>query len=220
MKRTIALLSCLLAVCSTAFAETPPALSRGDIVFFGHYEQDDISSDGFEAIEWIVLKTDEGTALLISRYALDCVPFHIVKASVTWETCSLRSWLNDTFYSRAFTEEEQARIVISEVSPDPNPRFASSPGAPTQDRVFLLSGAEAETYLRSDAARTCAATPYARKHGAIVNENACWWLLRTPGVNDHSVACVNSNGKIGYGGYDVNRETVALRPAIVLRLSD
>ena len=41
-------------------------------VAFGHYEQDNSAVNGQEAIEWLVLDVQEGKALLISTYSLNC----------------------------------------------------------------------------------------------------------------------------------------------------
>ena len=61
-----------------------------DIVAFGKYEQDGMRSNGPEAIEWLVLDVQEDTALLLSRYALDSMPYHDNYKAVTWETSDLR----------------------------------------------------------------------------------------------------------------------------------
>ncbi len=69
-------------------------------VIFGSYVQNDPASNSKEPIEWLVLAGEEDRALLISRYALDCRPYHSDRASVTWEFCSLRKRLNETFVGK------------------------------------------------------------------------------------------------------------------------
>jgi len=44
----------------------------GDYITFGAYEQDYNTSNGKEAIEWLVLEKKNNRLLVISRYALDC----------------------------------------------------------------------------------------------------------------------------------------------------
>ena len=60
----------------------------GDYVEFGSYEQDAISSNGKENIEWLVLAREGNQMLVISKYALDCQQYNTSSISVTWETCS------------------------------------------------------------------------------------------------------------------------------------
>lgn len=89
-------------------------------ITLGKYEQDNNTDNGSEAIEWIVLETDGDKALILSKKILDCKPFNKGFAECTWETSSLREWLNSDFLNSAFTESEQARILESFV-PDTEP---------------------------------------------------------------------------------------------------
>ena len=52
----------------------------------------------------------------MSRYALDCMKYIYEGALTNWVVSLLRLWLNDEFYKSAFTEGEQARIVLSNVT--------------------------------------------------------------------------------------------------------
>ena len=76
----------------------------GSIVQYGSYEQDNVLSNGAEPIEWIVLDKQGNKVLLLSRCGLDAIPFHKRLTSVTWAECSLRDWLNTTFFNTAFDE--------------------------------------------------------------------------------------------------------------------
>ena len=63
-------------------------------------------------IEWLVIgKEADGSMVLISKYGLDCLPYHGKRDSVTWETSDIRKWLNTEFLINAFTKEEQAMLV-------------------------------------------------------------------------------------------------------------
>lgn len=86
---------------------------EGDIVTFRRYEQDNITSNGAEGIEWIVLEVQSDRILLLSRYGLDSERYHYRKESVNWDTCSLWDWLNDTFLYEAFTRSERKSILSS-----------------------------------------------------------------------------------------------------------
>ena len=91
-----------------------------ETVLFGSYEQDGDAANGKEPIEWLVLARDGDKALLLSKYALDhqsFMPFYEpVTEPFTWESCSLRQWLNSTFLNAAFSAEEQRRLLTTTVT--------------------------------------------------------------------------------------------------------
>ncbi len=193
--------------------------SVGDIVYFGSYEQDNNTSNGKEDIEWIVLSKYGNKALIISKYALDCKKYNSSYSSVTWETSSLRNWLNGTFLNTAFSTEEQNRIVSSTVTADKNPSYSTSPGNNTTDKVFLLSISEANRYFSSDSARQCRGTAYCYARGAYKGGNGnCWWWLRSPGNISSSAAYVYNDGSVLDGGINVNSDNRAVRPALWINL--
>ena len=67
--------------------------------------------------------------------------------SVTWETCSLRKWLNDEFVNEAFSKKEQKYIPTVTVPAHKNPKYDTDPGKATKDKVFLLSAVEVKNIL-------------------------------------------------------------------------
>ena len=82
-------------------------LRSGDVICLGTYEQDNRGGQE-EAIEWIVLETSGNNALLLSRYGLEAKqPFLDRYAACTWETSTLRQWLNSDFLDDAFTSSEE-----------------------------------------------------------------------------------------------------------------
>lgn len=204
--------------------------SVGDVVLFGHYEQDCDLANGKEPVEWIVLYNNRGRALLLSRYGLDAQPFHTENAEVTWRTCSLRRWLNREFLSACFNREEQSRILRRTVTATGNWKYPHvAPGNNTKDRVFLLSMKEARDLswfenpeyvnhkLREELRnprRLCEATEYAKEQGAYVGkEGTSYWWLRTPGPNLMHAAYINTDGSIFGGGMVFHTDGV-VRPAI------
>ena len=88
-------------------------------IAFGRYPQ--ASNNESALIEWLVLKNDGSKALLISKYALDCQRYNTSGRDVTWETCTLRRWLNGSFINSAFSAEEQKQILHTTVTADRNP---------------------------------------------------------------------------------------------------
>lgn len=192
----------------------------GDTVLFGEYEQDNNTSNGKEDVEWLVLEVKDGKALVVSKYALDCKQYNTSNTDVTWETCTLRKWLNNDFINAAFSSYEKAMIPTVTVSADKN---STNPGNATQDQVFLLSITEANKYFGSDSARQCKPTDYAFANGAYVNSvnGNCGWWLRSPGVTQysaHSAAYVHNSGGVYESGCDVNIGTSAVRPAMWISL--
>lgn len=190
-------------------------LEVGDTVVFGSYEQDGNTANGAEAIEWVALAKEGDKTLLVSRYALDCQPYNTSRTSVTWEDCTLRSWLNGSFLSVAFTEGERALIDDTRVTNADNGEYDTPGGNPTVDKVFLLSIDEAEKYFSSDGDRVCAATAHAKQQGAGTGSGGgCDWWLRSPGDDSDNAAKVGSVGRVDAGGWSVVRVNYAVRPAL------
>ena len=195
----------------------------GSTVFFGSYEQDNDTSNGKEEIEWIVLAKEGNKALVISKYALDCKQYHPSMSDITWETCSLREWLNGPFLN-TFRVEERNSIIDTTVTADKNPSYSTSPGNDATDKVFLLSITEVNKYFSSDEARKCTPTDYANAQGVWMSRSdstggraACWWL-RSPGsLSDHA-AVVHGSGSVNISGRAVFNVLGGVRPAMWIDL--
>ena len=191
----------------------------GDSVWFGAYEQDNDLANGKEDIEWQVLSKENNRFLLISKYILDRQVYHTVPSSVTWESCALRTWLNETFLYNSFNSIEQAVIAQTTVTADRNPEYDEDPGNATTDRVFLLSIAEANKYFSSDSARLCTPTAFAVANGVYERPptgSSAWWL-RSPGNEQSFAADVTYWGKVGTMGILIT-EGIGIRPAMWIDL--
>ena len=240
MKRLISVILVLamsMALCACQKDDTPQTISKttkidsivvGDTVYFGFYEQDADSSNGTEAIEWEVLAVDGSNVLLISRYGLDGQDYHTSGKDVTWETSTLREWLNQSFYNAAFSVEEQALIAESTINPDKHPEYDTDPGNATQDKVFILSMSEAKEYMPNNSNRLCWPTEYARQRGAFASKakdsyetGACGWWLRTPGMEQNRAVYTMCGGSFFTSGIDGNTNSMApaVRPVIWISLS-
>lgn len=202
-------------------------ITVGEHYIFGTYEQDNDESNGAEDIEWRVLALEDGKALLITEKLIDCKPYHETFTNVTWETCTLRAWLNDDFLHEAFSDKEQHKIAtVTNQNPDRYEHdengyeFHTDGGNDTQDKIFVLNLDEAEQYFSSDQDRLSVATPYAKAKGAYTlppREGSCWWL-RSPGDNGWSTAEVEYSGVVNVYGLNVYDDKVAIRPALWLEL--
>ena len=200
----------------------------GNYVSFGTYPQTKAGNDA-TPIEWLVLARDGDKALLISRYGLDAQPYNTDYTSVTWETCTLRTWLNGTFYNKAFSSAEQAAILTTDVDNSKNQCYSgwsTNGGKNTQDKVFLLSYAEANKYFgvtynnSSNTKSRVAPTAYAIAQGTGKNSSyktadgidAGWWRLRSPGVSRYDAAYVSTDGSLYANRVNVGSGSV--RPAL------
>ena len=207
MKRLFTFLLLFLLVLSvSSYAET---------IQFGSYEQDNNPDNGPEPVSWMILDQKDGQILVLSEFALDCRQYHTKYNNQTfYETCALRTWLNESFFTNAFTEAEHFQIQKVVLSNKRKQGYASKDGPDTEDLVFLLSFEEVETYLPTKKDRICTATPYALAQGVRTKKNAaCPWWLRTSGRKQHHAACVTLDG--GYYDYfDITCPTNGIRPAI------
>ena len=196
----------------------------GNYVTFGSYPQT-AAGDDMTAIEWLVLAREGKKALLISRYGLDVQEYHTTYGTaITWQTCSLRTWLNSTFLNKAFTATEQSAILMTNVDNSKDQGYSgysTDGGDNTEDKVFLLSYAEANKYLgiseECNEELSIEATAYAKKQGAVTNDNdkTAWWL-RSPGEAKDEATFVIPRGciKSSFAAYS----SCAIRPALWVNL--
>lgn len=216
------------------------SVSVGDHFTFGSYPQyaePETEKYDPEPIEWHVLDLQGDSVLIISEYLLAPIAYNRDLTEVTWETCSLRSWLNGTFYDTAFSESEKERIqTVINKNPD-NPLYGTNGGSDTEDKVFCLNLEEAQVYFKDTRERSAAPTPYAINCGASTNNdyllengmNTGWWWLRSPASSVERAADVDCYGNIdispdsGENGVDgdlVFDDNNCVRPVVLVSLSD
>ena len=219
---------------------------QADNIYFGTYQQSSDGSGGYntDPIKWRVLENADGQLFLLSDQNLDVFQYHTDNESVTWETSTMRSWLNgydashntggdsgidytsDNFIGTAFSAKEQAAIADTEVFNDDNPTYGTEGGNNTTDQIFLLSIAEAQnsSYFADDNSRIATNTAYVADGGkidggmSVVGEAGYWWL-RSPGDLDHRAAGVSVDGGVGSYGFYVSFDSIAVRPAFNLDLT-
>ena len=189
----------------------------GDIITFGNYWQGKDKSAGKQPVEWQVLDVKDGKALVISKYCLINHRYNEEYTYVTWETCTLRKWLNDTFIKDIFSAEEMKAVTLSDVSADKNPNYYTNQGNDTKDKLFLLSIKEVEQYFVSNEKRLCKPTKY--DNGAY--EHSCeydWWWLRSAGHYGDCAVSVGYDGSVNYTGGNVYHCHSSVRPAFWVNL--
>lgn len=203
-----------------------------DIIKIGSYKLDSNQKNGEKPIEWIVLDIQGDRALLLSRYGLDVKLYNEKSGDVSWETCSIRGWLNGEFLSTAFSTEEMSAILLADVDNSASQGYEewqTEGGNNTQDRIFLLSYAEANKYLgvakgESNVKARAHATAYARKQGAYNDSSnkteegvgSTFWWLRSPGSTQSNAAGVSYGGSLRDINVDYDRGVA--RPAFWIKL--
>ena len=223
-----------MVAVAVAVAKRDAKFAVGNYVTFGEYPQTTAGED-MTPIEWLVLARDGDKALLISRYGLDAQAYNKHNTSVTWETCTLRTWLNGTFYNKAFSSVEQAAILTTNVDNSKNQCYSgwsTSGGNNTQDKVFLLSYAEANKYFgvpygnSSNTKSRVAPTAYAIAQGTWASSSnktadgtdAGWWWLRSPGNYQDFAAVVDTDGSLR--NITVNYVSGSVRPALWVNIGE
>lgn len=216
---------------------------QADNVYFGNYYQSNNSTT--EPVKWRVLSNTGGQLFLLADQNLDVFQYHTEEETVTWETSTMRSWLNgyrassntggdngtdytgDNFLDAAFSIEEQRAIVETAVVNDDNPDYGTDGGNNTTDRIFLLSISDvynrnyfpSYTNFSTNTAYVAAGGKLGSgMHGA---GEADWWWLRSPGFYNWQAAFMEwEDGSPVTDGNPVNNKTAAVRPAFNLNLSD
>ena len=208
----------LPTAASASESVTLTNLNAGNEFYLGKYEQDNNLSNGQENIVWQVLKVENGRALAISKYGLDMKLFNDTYAAVTWETCSLRKWLNGEFYQNAFSDSEKSVILETTMSNPSSSTFGTAGGNSTTDKVFLLTEAEASTYFSNKTARLCYPTEYAVARTAFVSKvGASWWWLRSPGMDSLHFSFIGGSGDFEPEGWEVTYPNGVVRPVVWIK---
>jgi len=206
----------------------------GDLITFGHYEQDALDYNGDEPIEWIVLdKNSSGELLVISRYALANKDYSQEPAAETWESCTLRTWLNTGFINNAFDNSEMSKIRETTVVSEKNAFYGTDGGKNTKDKVFILSASEVNKYFIgvNSGAAECKTTEYsisrenvwtyewAKSEGTSKKkyDGNCLWWLRTPGFSNDLATYVNYDGKVVDYGRKVTSKKCGVRPVMWIK---
>ncbi len=179
-------------------------------IMFGHYPQS--SQNDVKSIEWLVLKKEENKVLLISKDALDFQKYSESNTESTWETSTLRKWLNEVFVGSAFDAKEANMVVSMPVAADKTSSYGRTSGSDTIDKVFLLSSVEANLYFGSNSARACQGSAYCQARSGQKEDAGAKWWLRSPG------AYVSGDGTVNYGGRGVFACANAVRPAVWIDL--
>ena len=222
-----------------------------DCVYFGSYWQSDTNKDGYanksdekEPIKWRVLSVDGTDAFLMAEKVLDCQLYNNVYASsMTWEKCTLRSWLNGygssmntskvdysgsgkSFISNAFSGAEQAAIISYTVKNNKKNTDNIDGGNDTEDNIYILSFDEAtnteygflNTPLQAGGRTYVDIGRRVENTAYLANKaNPGWYWLRTPGYTANYAMCVQ--GGAIETMIAINQPYVGVCPVLHLDLS-
>ena len=192
----------------------------------------------WEPIVWRVLTNDNNEVYLLSESILDAQAFDISitpqseeKEFNLWEQCTLRKWLNDSFYNAAFTESEKGIIMSSQIvnSSKGEDDFYYNGGNDTTDNVWIISYSDAinsqygfnSNDQEDDENRIAYGTDYAMSQG-LDGDNfddigLSQWILRTARTENDEVCAVDEHGDC-FGEYAfTNVVCSGVRPAIKIQ---
>ena len=246
----------LSSIPNWSYAGTVPSddVSEWDCIWFGNYWQEDTNGDGKAdkndektPIKWRVLSVEGDDVFLLADKNLDVQRYNDTDTDVTWETCTMRSWLNgyraemnkdgkdysnNNFLNNAFSLDEQSAIKPTNVVNNDNPEYGTEGGNDTSDKVYLLSIDEvtnleygfdsSRDYYAEN--RTALNTIFVKWRGAWTSQseeyegNGYWWL-RSPGYNSNLASSVDFSGLDDMFGRSVDDFLIVVRPALHLNLS-
>lgn len=155
----------------------------------------------YEPIKWRVLNVNGNDVFLLADKGLDDQKYNTEYTSVTWETSTIRSWLNGygassnacgtdysgkNFMDTAFGSSEQSAIKTTAVINNNNLNYGTNGGNNTNDKIFLLSESEAYTdsatsygfdssYSEYDPARRSKSSTYAKAMGTWSSTSTAYW---------------------------------------------
>ena len=187
----------------------------------------------YEPLTWRVLDPDEGYIMCDNIIDSQSYQNFVIRKDdklynskdctnyvSDWETCSLRQWLNKTFYNTAFSREE--KMLIGTTFLENNSPDGTWFGTDTGDKIFILSFDDVinsaygfdSSKSEFDEARKLKATDYSKCQGVYISQGYPHWWLRTPG-NAEAVYLVSSYGwaALGLGVYGTG---VGVVPALKL----
>lgn len=187
----------------------------------------------YEPLTWRVLDPDEGYIMCDNIIDSQSYQNFVIRKDdklynskdctnyvSDWETCSLRQWLNKTFYNTAFSREE--KMLIGTTFLENNSPDGTWFGTDTGDKIFILSFDDVinsaygfnSSNSEFDEARKLKGTDYSKCQGVYISQGYPHWWLRTPG-DAETVYLVSSYGwaALGQGVYGTG---VGVVPALKL----
>lgn len=177
--------------------------------------------------DWIVLDKQDGKSLIITEKVVEKRSYHNAESEITWEECSLRSYLNSDFYN-SFNEADRLRTIETANENQNNQWDGTNGGNVTKDKIFLLSidevvkyfgdsgklqtkqfGPKGEAWWFNDQYNIDRAAKYGSQHA--------WWWLRSPGYINSRAAYIRASGDVHLHGEGFKGNDGGVRPALWLK---
>ena len=174
----------------------------------------------FEPIKWRVIDVNGNSAYLISDVVLDTQKYNQEAKAVSWNTSTLRSWLNgydksanqtaidyrtSNFLNTAFSSKEKEVLVST-----------------NNDMVTILSEADMKNNYGLDNAnnRTCKSSTFAQAMGAHQNALGAFnWWTSTNGNSNLTAKYIEPSGEVYTKGYSVAYAGNGVRVAVRINLN-
>lgn len=223
---------------AVTFSEYRPGTGGGKGDFYSNqrgngYHPNKVYYFKYEPLTWRVLDPDEGYIMCDNVIDSQSYQNFVIRKDgklynskdftnyvSDWETCSLRQWLNKTFYNTAFSREE--KMLIGTTFLENNSPDGTWFGTDTGDKIFILSFDDVinsaygfdSSKSEFDEARKLKGTDYSKCQGVYISQGYPHWWLRTPG-DAEAVYLVSSYGwaALGQGVYGTG---VGVVPALKL----
>lgn len=106
--------------------------AQGGEIYFGVYEENPIA--------WKILKTEKSRMLLITQDPVEVLAFNDEFKNITYETSTVRNWLNEDFL-KEFSDDQRNRIIKSDEG--------------LNDNIFLLTEEQYNEYSKNLSLNTC-----------------------------------------------------------------
>lgn len=203
------------------------AYVKGDTVTFGRYVTDEALGEYDTPIPWEVLRVDGDKLLLISSKVIECKKYNDIYEDCNWETCTLRKWLNEDFFTEAFDFNEQSKILDSIL-------ISGKDKIKTVDKIYIPSEDEVKYYyerndennhtkfsseLLTNASMQALPTIHAINEGVTIRnislQLAAYWL-RDEGKTNKKARYVSfmQETNIDSVGHNVDFPYIGVRPVI------
>ena len=189
----------------------------GEIFLMGAVEQDNDLNNGADSIEWIILEKTDDKVFVISKKALEYLPF------ASWESKGAvngvpekwinsyfiwsdekkynpqRTWLIQEIYENGLTDSEKSLVVQKNNATPWMPLGIYNEVAYTKDYLYIPSVEEIETYKNDVGLMQCEMTEYVKTKAMQLNSrgNYVSWSLRSMGAGENYSKQINVDGELG-----------------------
>ena len=174
-----------------------------DYIEFGKYNG--------KNIEWIVLKADKGEALIMSKYVLKSSSFADKDKKALWENwweiSNVKQWLNEEFYSGAFTDEEKEQIIEK--------------GVVNKEKITILDNKEIKKYFGNNGKEIVKNHTKTMLFPGVIDSNidlsdgyVPYW---TKTDKKNRISSVKGTGELNEDGYKPTNNRIGIRPVIYIK---